>query len=57
MQHEAALHALAKALLENETLNAQEIEMILNPFQGRGDQQVEEVGQVEQADQVELAIS
>jgi len=56
-KHEAALHALAKALLENETLNAQEIEMILNPFQGRGDQQVEEVGQVEQADQVELAIS
>lgn len=56
-KHEAALHALAKALLENETLNAQEIERILNPFQDRGDQQVEEVGQVEQADQVELAIS
>lgn len=56
-KHEAALHALAKALLENETLNAQEIERILNPFQGTGDQQVEEVGQVEQADQVELAIS
>lgn len=56
-KHEAALHALAKALLENETLNAQEIEGILNPFQGRGDQQVEDVGQVEQADQVELAIS
>lgn len=56
-KHEAALHALAKALLENETLNAQEIERILNPFKDRGDQQVEEVGQLEQADQVELAIS
>ncbi|KAK8930777.1 hypothetical protein KSP39_PZI016147 [Platanthera zijinensis] len=33
-KHESALHALANALLEYETLNAEEIRRILNPFQG-----------------------
>jgi ATP-dependent Zn protease len=30
LQHEADLHALARALLENETLNAKEIRQILS---------------------------
>eukprot|EP01018_Ginkgo_biloba_P004595 Gb_20184 [translate_table: standard] len=46
-KHEAALHALAKALLENETLNAQEIEKILDPYRESE----------EQVEQMELAIS
>ncbi|KAH9308865.1 hypothetical protein KI387_036776 [Taxus chinensis] len=49
-KHEAALHALANALLDKETLNAQEIENILDPFQI-----VEE--QVEPVEEVELAVS
>lgn len=32
MQHEKALHALANALLEYETLNAEEIRRILVPY-------------------------
>lgn len=31
-QHEASLHALAKALLEYETLTAEDIKQILNPY-------------------------
>lgn len=32
LQHEKALHALANALLEYETLNAEEIRRILVPY-------------------------
>lgn len=32
LQHEKALHALANALLEYETLNAEEIKQILLPY-------------------------
>lgn len=49
-KHEAALHALANALLDKETLNAQEIKKILDPFQN-----IEE--QLEPVEQVELAVS
>lgn len=31
-QHEKALHALANALLEYETLNAEDIKRILHPY-------------------------
>ena len=34
LQHEKALHALANALLEYETLNAEEIKRILVPYSG-----------------------
>lgn len=48
-QHEKALHALANALLEYETLSAEEIKRILLPFrEGRLPEQQEE--QVEEAD-------
>lgn len=33
LQHENALHALANALLKYETLSADEIKRILNPYQ------------------------
>lgn len=33
LQHEKALHALANALLEYETLNAEEIKRVLLPYQ------------------------
>lgn len=50
-QHEKALHALANALLEHETLNAEEIKRILLPFrEGRLPEQQEE--QEEEADLV-----
>lgn len=48
MQHEKALHALANALLEYETLNSEEIKRILVPYSGtdlyadQDQQQVEE---------------
>lgn len=32
MQHEKALHALANALMEYETLNAEEIKRIIIPY-------------------------
>lgn len=32
MQHEKALHALANALLEYETLTADDVKQILDPF-------------------------
>eukprot|EP00252_Welwitschia_mirabilis_P025770 TRINITY_DN8196_c0_g1_i1.p1 TRINITY_DN8196_c0_g1~~TRINITY_DN8196_c0_g1_i1.p1 ORF type:complete len:800 (-),score=192.72 TRINITY_DN8196_c0_g1_i1:591-2990(-) len=53
-QREAALHALAKALLENETLNAQEIEQILSPYHS-GEAEVFQSD--EQAQDVELIVS
>uniref|UniRef100_A0A0C9S2W0 TSA: Wollemia nobilis Ref_Wollemi_Transcript_18535_3192 transcribed RNA sequence n=1 Tax=Wollemia nobilis TaxID=56998 RepID=A0A0C9S2W0_9CONI len=55
-KQEAALHALANALLDKETLNAQEIKNILDPHRD-SDQQVEQVEQVQQEEQVELAVS
>lgn len=48
LQHEKALHALANALLEYETLNSEEIKRILLPYSGaelyadQDQQQVEE---------------
>lgn len=42
-QHEKALHALANALLEYETLNSEEVKRILLPYQeGRLPEQQEE---------------
>lgn len=45
-QHEKALHALANALLEYETLSAEEIKRILHPYQDGNlpEQQEEEAG-------------
>ena len=33
VQHEGALHALASALLEHETLSSKQITQVLSPFQ------------------------
>lgn len=51
-QHEKALHALANALLEYETLSAEEIKRTLLPFRegGRLPEQQEEQQQQEEGD-------
>jgi ATP-dependent metalloprotease len=47
LQHEKALHALANALLEYETLSAEEIKRILLPYQEGRQPEQQEVEQEE----------
>jgi ATP-dependent metalloprotease len=47
LQHEKALHALANALLEYETLSAEEIKRILLPYQEVWQPEQQEVEQEE----------
>lgn len=52
-QHEKALHALANALLEYETLSAEEIKRILLPFrEGRMSEQQQQQEQEEEGELV-----
>lgn len=51
-QHEKALHALSNALLEYETLNAEEIKRILLPYREGGQLPEQQVEVEEQGDLV-----
>ncbi|XP_071707455.1 ATP-dependent zinc metalloprotease FTSH 11, chloroplastic/mitochondrial [Rutidosis leptorrhynchoides] len=55
-KHEKALHALANALLEYETLNAEEIKRILVPYQEQG-QGVIGVEELQQQEEGELVLA